>query len=102
MNITVLPSGDLAMSAEYDEQFEYSQWLEHGDYKLSPVAMTEVVLSLVDQTRDGVDYDFVDPDKTLHGDAVFVLSDGNNLYHFDSDDLLPRLAAGETVTWKRI
>ena len=104
MNITVLPSGDLEMKAsDSTEQFEFAVIIASSTFVASPVGTTQMSFPGWRNPRgDGVNYALIDFDEDLYDDSELVLSDGNHMYHFDSDDLLPRLAAGETVTWKRI
>ena len=100
MNIDFLPNGFMTMTADDNEQEEFKRFLAQEDYQRSPVAITQMALDVIRPMDDGFDYEFFDPAETNRGDAVFALTDGERLYYYWWDDLLPRLARGETVIWR--
>lgn len=102
MTVAMQPGGDLEMIADINERKEFAEILVMFDFNTSPVAMTQmsVDVCLGDAMGDGLDFRFFDPEELTRADAVFALSNANDVWYYDREDLLLCLTLGCSVIWK--
>ena len=106
MNIRKLPNGDLAMSADCNEQAEIKFMLEHDDTSCMLEKEAIAIANYLggDPMGDGISYEQVAPEEVGALTSAPIISDGENVYGYMDYQILnflDELAAGKEIIWKK-
>jgi hypothetical protein len=105
MNIRKLPNGDLAMSADCNEQHDIRVLLQQEDSCMLAKEGEFIVNSLGgDLMGDGISYEQVAPEEVGALTSAPIISDGENVYGYMDYQILnflEELVTGKEIIWKK-